>query len=68
MSHLGEETGNRNEGWRERIPELIRLAREAQTNAYAPYSHYLVGAVLLCGDGAAVKGCNIENASYGATI
>lgn len=50
MSHLGEETGNRNEGWRERIPELIRLAREAQANAYAPYSHYLVGAVLLCGE------------------
>ena len=68
MSHLGEETGNRNEAWRERIPELIRLAKEAQENAYAPYSHYLVGAVLLCGEGTAVKGCNIENASYGATI
>ena len=68
MSHLGEETGNRNEAWRERIPELIRLAKEAQANAYAPYSHYLVGAVLLCGDGTAVKGCNIENAAYSPSV
>ena len=55
------------EAWRERIPELIRLAQKAQENAYAPYSHYRVGAALLCGDGTIVKGCNIENASYGAT-
>lgn len=56
-----------NKAWRDRIPELIRLAEQAQENAYTPYSHYRVGAALLCGDGTVVKGCNIENASYGAT-
>lgn len=50
----------------ETIRGLIRRAEEAQENAYAPYSHYLVGAALLCSDGSVVKGCNIENASYGA--
>ena len=50
----------------ETIRGLIRRAKEAQENAYAPYSHYHVGAALLCSDGSVVKGCNIENASYGA--
>lgn len=51
---------------KETICGLIRRAKEAQENAYAPYSHYHVGAALLCSDGSVVKGCNIENASYGA--
>lgn len=47
--------------------ELVRLAKEAMENAYVPYSHFQVGAALLAKDGRVFKGCNIENASYGAT-
>ncbi len=47
--------------------KLLNLAFEAMENAYAPYSNYHVGACVLCDDGTTFKGCNIENASYGAT-
>lgn len=47
--------------------KLIRMALHVRQNAYAPYSAYLVGAALLCEDGSIYTGCNIENASYGAT-
>ena len=50
------------------IKTLIRAALDARDKAYAPYSGYLVGAALLCGNDTVVTGCNIENASYGATI
>ena len=47
--------------------ELMNLAKEAQANAYAPYSNFKVGAALLLSDGNVIKGCNVENASYGLT-
>ena len=47
---------------------LVRLAIEAMKNAYAPYSHCLVGAALVAEDGSTFTGCNIENSSFGLTI
>lgn len=47
--------------------ELILRAKEAMQYAYAPYSKFQVGAALLTKDGRVFTGCNIENASYGAT-
>ena len=47
--------------------ELIQSAKEAMTNAYVPYSNFRVGAAVLTKDGKVFTGCNIENASYGAT-
>ena len=46
---------------------LLALAREAMTRSYSPYSHFAVGAALLCEDGRIFQGCNIENASFGVT-
>lgn len=46
---------------------LIKLANEAKEKAYAPYSNFKVGASLLTKEGKVFTGCNIENASYGAT-
>lgn len=45
---------------------LIRAALDARAAAYAPYSHYAVGAALLTAEGEIFTGGNIENASYGA--
>lgn len=47
--------------------ELVAMAKEAMQLSYSPYSHFKVGAALLCKDGKVYTGCNIENASYGAT-
>lgn len=44
--------------------DLIREAIEARKKAYAPYSHFKVGAALLSGDGRVFRGCNVENAGY----
>src|SRR5215469_6140223 len=46
---------------------LMQSAREAMRQAYAPYSHFKVGAALLTAMGEIFRGCNVENASYGLT-
>lgn len=47
--------------------EMEKLATEAVTRAYVPYSHYPVGACLLGKSGKLYSGCNVENASFGLT-
>jgi cytidine deaminase len=54
-----------------RLPEfdrLLELALTGQGRARAPYSNFRVGAAVLGGSGAVYPGCNVESASYGATI
>ena len=47
---------------------LVAVARESMTFAYAPYSHFPVGAAARVDDGRTVVGCNVENAAYGVTL
>jgi len=47
---------------------LRSAARAVVQAAYAPYSHVNVGAAALVDDGRIVRGCNVENASYGLTL
>lgn len=48
----------------EEARRLMEIAQEARKFAYTPYSHFSVGAALLCEDGSIVSGCNVENAAY----
>ena len=48
--------------------ELVAQAIEVAGRAYAPYSRFQVGAVLVGKDGRMFAGCNVENISYGLTI
>ena len=47
------------------IDALMISARAAREKAYAPYSHFQVGAAVLTRDGRVFGGCNVENGSYG---
>ncbi|MCC8042768.1 MAG: cytidine deaminase [Oscillospiraceae bacterium] len=47
--------------------ELLEGAEKAYLNAYAPYSHFRVGAALLCESGEVYTDCNVENSSYGVS-
>ena len=53
---------------KKQIEEMIDLAIKQLGYSYAPYSHFHVGAALLAKNGTYYTGCNIENASFGATI
>ena len=46
---------------------LLEEAKKARKKSYSPYSHFAVGAALLTADGDLFTGCNVENASFGAT-
>ena len=48
--------------------ELVKKAFDMHRFSYVPYSHFPVGAALLCEDGRVFTGCNVENAAYGSTI
>ncbi|MEX0736103.1 MAG: cytidine deaminase, partial [Bacteroidota bacterium] len=48
--------------------ELVETARRAKRRAFAPYSHFHVGAALLSGNGRIYSGCNVEISTYALTI
>ncbi len=50
------------------VDALIEAALRARKNSHSPYSGYAVGAALKTAAGKIFSGCNVENASYGATI
>ncbi|MCB0894973.1 MAG: cytidine deaminase [Nocardioides sp.] len=47
---------------------LTAAAAEASRHAYAPYSHFAVGAAATADDGRVLTGCNVENAAYGVGL
>lgn len=57
------------EEWSKEIQDGYEIAKKARSQAYAPYSRFLVGAAFkLKGKDQYISGCNVENASFGATV
>jgi cytidine deaminase len=50
------------------LKSLIELAIKGRLFSHSPYSGYKIGAAIRMSDGKIFTGCNVENASYGATI
>ena len=50
------------------MKDLLSKAESALRFAYAPYSRFKVGAVLLAKDGRVFTGCNVENSAFGSTM
>lgn len=48
--------------------KLLSCAIDAMKQSYCKYSHFAVGAALLCADGSVYTGCNIENSAFSATV
>ncbi|MDR3152176.1 MAG: cytidine deaminase [Bifidobacteriaceae bacterium] len=48
--------------------DLLKEAAKARRNSYSPYSGYSVGAAVFCDENMVHLGCNVENASYPASI
>ncbi|NCE65739.1 cytidine deaminase [Pseudoflavonifractor sp. 524-17] len=48
--------------------ELVERAFTMLQYSYVPYSHFPVGAALMCADGTVFTGCNVENSAFGSTI
>jgi len=53
---------------REQSQQLVEIAIQARTRAYAPYSNYTVGAAVLSTSGKIFTGCNVENAAYPTSL
>ena len=53
---------------RQDIERLVGCATDARLRAYAPHSHFCVGAAILVSSGQVFEGCNVENASYGLSL
>ncbi len=51
----------------EEVVRLVQAAISARNHAYAPHSHFYVGAAVLLHDGRIIEGCNVENASFSLT-
>ncbi len=67
-SNVTQSTNLREVAADERLAELYRIAEDARANAYAPYSHFKVGAALVTREGKIYTGVNVENASYSMTM
>jgi cytidine deaminase len=57
----------RRKGHRE-LDHLVAEALRVRLNAYAPYSNFKVGAVIVGESGKVYHGCNVENSSYGLCV